>query len=151
MDENEIMRYMYRYKNYFGTHPRDKLGPKLARNQGIIINTDKSTGPGEHWVAIYMGQKAIYFDSFGLPPLHNEIFNYLDEISQIGWFYNTIDFQSIYQDTCGLHSIYFLCCMFDSQDFHQFAQVFSHSTDANDILARMLYKITQSTKKGITN
>ena len=147
MDENQIFQYLRRYRNYLGTYPRDRLGPRLSVNQGLIINTDTASGPGEHWVAIYMGEKAIYFDSFGLPPLHQEIIDYLDRISPIGWFHNTIDFQSIYQDTCGLHSIYFLCCMFDSQDFGQFTQVFSHSTHINDILAGMLYKMDRSRRE----
>ena len=143
MDENQINRYLSRYRNYLGTFARDELSFIIHKNQGIIINTDKSDGPGLHWVAIYMDERAIYFDSFGLPPLHKEIIIHLDTISPYGWYYNTVNFQSIYQDTCGLHAAYFIISMIETRDFESFMSVFRHSTHINDVLTKLLYKITK--------
>ena len=37
--------------------------------KAYIVNTDISTDPGEHWVAIYFRRdQDIYFDSYGRPP-----------------------------------------------------------------------------------
>ena len=37
--------------------------------KAYIVNTDISTDPGEHWVAIYVGiDQVIFFDSYGRPP-----------------------------------------------------------------------------------
>ena len=37
--------------------------------KAYIVNTDISTDPGEHWVAIYFRRdQVIYFHSYGRPP-----------------------------------------------------------------------------------
>ena len=42
--------------------------------KAYIINTDNSDKPGEHWVTLYFkDDKAIYFDSYGQPPLEDYI------------------------------------------------------------------------------
>ena len=50
---------------------KDKLpvGKKPLQVRAFIVNTDLAIDPGQHWVALYFkGNKAIYFDSYGLPP-----------------------------------------------------------------------------------
>lgn len=54
----------------FRIFPVDKL-PKRLTAGTYIINSDVSTGPGEHWVALYSGPKQEYtviYDSFGVTP-----------------------------------------------------------------------------------
>jgi len=140
MNSLEIINYLKNFKNFCGVFSRDQINIKLEKNCGIIINTDTSDGPGEHWVAIYFSKSAIYFDSFGLPPLHDEITKYLNSISPDGWHYNRICFQSLYQDTCGMYCIFFLTCMFKYNCFDHFIEVFKHTTHTNDIIAKLVYK-----------
>lgn len=140
MNTLEINNYMKKYKNFIGTFPCDKLNFHLPKYHGIIVNTDKSNGPGEHWVAIYMGEYAIYFDSFGLAPMQDEITEYLDTLSPHGWAHNTIAFQSMYQDTCGMHCIYFLICMLKFNSFNEYIELFNDNTHNNDIISKILYK-----------
>ena len=63
---------------------RDLL-PQLKPSdvRAYIVNTDKSDQPGEHWIAIYFynDKKAFYFDSYGIPPLHNDITTFLERNS----------------------------------------------------------------------
>lgn len=48
----------------------------MKNDDAFVINTDKSTGPGTHWVCCIKKQGVIlYFDSYGLPPLQNLIDN----------------------------------------------------------------------------
>lgn len=142
MNTYEINRYLANYIQFFGTYPRDMLPRALARGGGIVVNTDKSTNPGLHWVAIYLSSDgyAVYFDSFGLPPMHIEIIKFLNDISPIGWFHNAITFQSLYTDTCGMYCVYFLANFFNGKDFELFRSIFNHSTKINDRLAKILYK-----------
>ena len=44
------------------------LGKKPLQAKAFIVNTDLARDPGQHWVALYCkGNKAIHFDSHGLP------------------------------------------------------------------------------------
>jgi hypothetical protein len=142
MNTLEINNYMKNHKNFLGTFPCDKLNFHLPKFCGIIVNTDKSDEPGEHWVAIYRGDCAIYFDSFGLAPMQEEIIHYLDTVSPNGWVHNTIPFQSIYQDTCGMHCIYFLISMLKFNSFSEYCELFNDTTHNNDIMSKLLYKCT---------
>ena len=45
----------------------------------FIINTDDSTGPGEHWVLVFFTghNRGIYFDSYGLDVMDTRIQDFL--------------------------------------------------------------------------
>ncbi len=144
MNTQEIDRYMKKYKNYGGTFACDRLHYDLPLYSGLIVNTDESHEPGQHWVAIYRSDSGIiYFDSFGLPPIEEKIEEYLDKIAPRGWYYNSVGFQSMYQDTCGMHCIYFLICMFKFNSFQQYLDLFNKSKHENDILSKLIYKLTK--------
>ena len=50
------------------------VGKKPLQTKAFIVNTDLAIDPGQHWVALYFkGNKAIYFDSYGLPPLKDHV------------------------------------------------------------------------------
>ena len=51
---------------YRGTFPSDQI-PKLRPNQCCILNLDKSTEPGSHWIALARGSgtQSYVYDSFG--------------------------------------------------------------------------------------
>ena len=142
MNTCEINKYLNNFIHFFGTYPKDLLPKALAKKAGIVINTDNSNQPGEHWVAVFLRPNgyAEYFDSFGMPPMHMEIIEFLDNISPLGWFYNTIGFQSIYQNTCGMYCVYYLANYFNGGDFDLFRSIFNHSSSLNDRLAKILYK-----------
>ena len=64
----QIDNYLRKNESYLGTFPLDRL-PDLPNKfpKSIIINTDQSNKPGDHWIAIVLTEKhAYYFDSFGL-------------------------------------------------------------------------------------
>lgn len=56
----------------------DTLPVKPHRKESGIVNLDKSSGIGTHWVAYYKnGKQVIYFDSYGNLRPPREIVNYL--------------------------------------------------------------------------
>ena len=54
--------------------------------KAYIINTDTSDKPGEFWVAIYFrnNNEAIYFDSYGQPPLEDYILPFIQRNPDTG-------------------------------------------------------------------
>ncbi len=74
---------------------------KPSHVKAYIINTADSHNSGEHWVAVifYPNGKAMYFDSYGLPPLHREISHFIQNNSR-SWTYNNQPIQSILGKVC---------------------------------------------------
>ena len=94
---------------FLGVFPRDQLPRKPRYPSCFIINTDRSTSPGQHWLAFYydMNGKCEFFDSFGLHPSAYRLKTYIDQTSR-GWTYNSIQYQSIKTKTCGYFSFLYL-------------------------------------------
>ena len=76
--------------------------------KACIVNTDISTDPGEHLVAIYFRRdQAIYFDSYGRPPEENYVLTCLERNSA-KWNHNTECLQSPWSKVCGMWCIYII-------------------------------------------
>ena len=57
-------------KHFRGVFVRDQLPKKTQKEEFGIVNTGDSSTQGFHWVCWHKeGDKKIYFDSYGLPPL----------------------------------------------------------------------------------
>ncbi|GFT59535.1 uncharacterized protein TNCV_3406341 [Trichonephila clavipes] len=60
---------------YFqGVYSRDTL-PPLQENMCAIVNSDDSSQPGTHWLALFVNDKREleFYDSFGQPPVFYNI------------------------------------------------------------------------------
>ncbi len=65
-------------KNFRGVFMRDQLPERPNNVETGIINLDKKSGPGTHWVAYAIDPRGIiYFDSYGLSP-PEEFLNYVN-------------------------------------------------------------------------
>lgn len=86
---------------------RDQLPTlKPGHVKAYIVNTDISSEPGEHWVAIFFkDHKAIYFDSYGLPPIP-EWKRFMDNNSGT-WIFNQTRLQGL-SFVCGIYCLYVL-------------------------------------------
>ncbi len=88
--------------------PVDKLPPKI-RNGSFVINADVSTGPGTHWVGLYMGSNqeyTIHFDPFG-GAIDPRILKFAKTGSKRVVSIKTQS-QDIDASSCGYWAIYFL-------------------------------------------
>lgn len=83
--------------------PKSKIKKKPAC---FIINTDPSSLPGTHWVALYFPKsgKTNYFDSFGAKPNIKPIINFINNNSR-SYVYNTNQLQNVFSTVCGNY-----CC-----------------------------------------
>lgn len=102
-------------KIFRGVFALDKIPLKIMpRPSLLIINTDKSNKPGQHWIAIHIPSRgyAEYFDSYGRPPMQNEFKTFLKRNTK-KYRYNRIQLQSPTSDYCGMYACMFLlykCC-----------------------------------------
>ena len=89
---------------------------------GLVINTDRSDGPGEHWVAVFLDGKGCgeYFDSFGLPPLRKGIITFMNRNCPVMWSYNTTTVQEFDETVCGNWCVNFLKAKFAGLKFDEF-------------------------------
>ena len=73
----EIQKYYENELRFNGVYSRDNLPYKI--NDGTyIMNLDKYSDIGTHWVAFYVNNNdVIYFDSFGVEHIPNDIKNLL--------------------------------------------------------------------------
>lgn len=111
MDTLEIVKVMRGHsktnKYFKGVFASDKLPhTKVKRPSCFIINTDPSTKPGTHWVAIYFPNKGKpeYFDSFGLKPKIKSILSFISRDNK-GFTYNRKQLQNVFSTVCGNY-----CC-----------------------------------------
>ena len=99
---------------YFrGVFLLDTLPRKPNKKECGIVNFDKSSGPGTHWVAWYKnGKTKIYFDSYGVqPPL--EVIQYLGSSIH----YNTDQLPTAGEVFCGHLCLYVLKELSDGHPF----------------------------------
>ena len=98
MDTLTINKLLKKERCYLGTFSRDTLPRSIKNNFLFIVNTDPSTKPGEHWVAISKNSDGTgeYFDSYGLPPLHKEFITFMYECFPKGLNLNNSPLQCLH-------------------------------------------------------
>lgn len=136
MKTHEINVALNFFKNFVGTFACDSLPTApLPQTCGLVINTDPSYQPGKHWVAVFIAKKkAIYFDSFALPPLQEPIIQFLDRHCPGGYKWNKVVLQAPVSVKCGQFCIAFLKVMLSGQSFADFLRLFTRDTVFNDLL-----------------
>ena len=107
--------------HFLGCFPLDGLPPfPTSFPKSMIINTQPSGHPGEHWVALVLTEtNCYYFDSFGLPTAPLNIHMYLQpHYKQIIYLdYRIQDSSSNY---CGAYCVSFVLHVQDNLSYDQF-------------------------------
>ena len=123
----------YNSKGFKGVYAIDEISQipiqGTTNKMGVILNLDKSSQPGSHWVALYIdadGDKSVeYYDSYGEDPpesLLRDIKSVVDKINPdtyLKFKINKIKQQSDSSDTCGIHSMKFLIDRFSGKPFKE--------------------------------
>ena len=101
----------------------------------MIINTDHSSGPGIHWVAlILLANECLYFDPFGVGILEAEILDYIKSRYQSFGYSNTC-IQDIKSKKCGAFCVAFILGVKNKTDYNNFIASFNSSyLKQNDII-----------------
>jgi len=100
---------MLEIPQFIGVFSRDKLPLRPKFRESAIINLDKESGTGTHWVAYRkIGKQVKYYDSFGnlTPPI--ELQKYFEGCN-IEYNYNT--YQKYNTTNCGHLCLQFLSCI----------------------------------------
>lgn len=130
-------------KSFIGTFPSDRL-PNLPLKKkkclSLIINTDPSTEPGEHWTAVYLCKRKVeYFDSYGLPPLDPAVQKFLDfHSSNRGWEWCATQTQYVSSQMCGSFCIAYIKARDSGISYKKYSESFSIDLKKNDLIVRKL-------------
>ena len=133
MNTKEIERFLEAdpvcRRVFQGVFSADTLPPQPRL---LVCNTDESTKPGQHWIAIHVDTcgRGEYFDSFGQEP--NEHFEVYMNRHCRNWTFNRKQLQSIISSFCGYY-----CCMFcvlrcRRMDMTRMVKMFTTDTAFND-------------------
>ena len=141
MDTSVIRKLLRKFKCFKGVYPSDRLPYNFKPPINIIINTDPSYKPGEHWVCISINTnlKGYYFDSFGLPPLKKDIIDFLDKKCKKGWKYNKYSLQHLTSTTCGHYCVTYIIFRCQGYSPKYYLSKFNNNTLENDERMRKLY------------
>ena len=124
-----------------GVFAIDQL-PK-CENGAYVVNTAKSTHPGQHWVAVYVtGNKVEYFDSYGGEP-SSHLKRWWRKRS---WTYNAVPLQSALTSVCGQYCIYYLIHRCRDITLEEMLLDFCADVDYND---QMVYDFVDEKLDGL--
>ena len=73
---SEIQKYYQNEHKFNGVYSGDNLSSKI-RDRAYVINLDKYSDIGTHWVALYV-YNITYFDSFGVEHIPKRIKAFID-------------------------------------------------------------------------
>lgn len=142
MDSKQIFKTLSsnkETKKYFiGVYASNELPHSIKKRPACLIaNTDPSSRPGSHWIAIYIPSrgKSIFFDSYGREPWDERFQKFLINANngRKNYFsYNTKSIQSIFSDFCGQYCCVFLynLCKYQNKKWKSFFKMFK----TNDVI-----------------
>lgn len=127
LSTSEIEELLKPISQFVGVYPCDAIPNFSSRPCALIVNTDTANEPGEHWIAIILKEKgkALYFDSFGFPPLISSMQKYINENAPNGFKYNCITLQHPNSKTCGLYCAAFVALWSRKWTLRMFTNFFS--------------------------
>ena len=149
MNTSTIRKLLKTYKCFKGVFASDMLPYSANLPLNIIVNTDPSYKPGQHWVAISIDAKGhgYYFDSFGFPPLVKNIFKFISEKAFNGWSYNRRQLQNVMSSTCGNYCVLFIIFKCNNLSNKEFFFNFGRDTAKNDTNMLKIFKNFSFVKK----
>lgn len=139
LSDLDIEAYYKHNKSFGGCFSKDRAF-ELKDNHFYILNMDHPSGPGTHWILVYLlnPKVGIYFDSFGAPP-PTTILSYMRKHRAIN-YRNICDFQSLYSSSCGWFCIYVTDNLLNGRSFDSIERDFSTNIRANEALLRKYFK-----------
>ena len=121
---DEIEFYLRANSHFMGCFGINNLPKRLKFPCSLIINTDPTTEPGDHWLGLYLTKnKCFYFDSFGLGIMDQSIVTFLKQ------HYNKVTvnnecIQHHNSDKCGLFCVAFIKKVKSTNSYKKFISNF---------------------------
>ena len=101
------MDYYVNEPQFNGVYSRDNL-PGMIKKGAYVINLHKYNDIGTHWIALYVRNNCIYFDSFGVEHIPNEIKQFIGNKDTISNIFRLQAYDSI---MCGYFCLAFIDVM----------------------------------------
>lgn len=111
----------------------------------LVINTDPSHKPGQHWVCVYLisPSHCEYFDSYGIAPYVSDIKLWLRQFNNVTVSYKQV--QSELSSVCGQHCIFFLTQRCLNKSMREITSLFENTILFDRFVARFVSKLINST------
>ena len=115
MDSLTLDKQLSSVQHFLGAYPFDLLPPKPRTvDFSLVINTDKSTLPGDHWLVLLRKDSTVYFiDSYGRN--YNDFTFEKDFTNTVKKYvgdekihHNKIWLQRLTSNVCGMYCVYFV-------------------------------------------
>ena len=136
-----LKKNMYSKKSFFGVLAKDQLPQKVKWPSSFVVNTDKSSKPGEHWLTFFYNKngKCEFFDPLGFSPKYYNLDKYLETTSN-EYYYNSQQIQGIFSEYCGYYCTLFILIKSLNYNLEFFLQLFGKDTKINDLIIKELLK-----------
>lgn len=143
MYTNEINLVMKNVPNFLGVYSRDNLPIPEEYPFSLICNTDLQFEDGTHWIAIYVDSdgKGTYFDSYAMPPIHEEFKEFLNTFCQNGQSWNKTKLQCNTCITCGEYCCIYIILRNSGFSHKQVLGFFDRDPEINDKIVREIFDI----------
>lgn len=112
--------------SFIGVYPCDVHPVTKKKNFSLIFNTGKKDSSGEHFIAISVSNKKVfYFDPFGEKPSNTDILKYITSLKRkLTW--NTRKIQHDTSSFCGFYCLAYLVSIKRKMSFSRFKSLFSN-------------------------
>jgi hypothetical protein len=148
---NSALRHNASTRRYFlGCYPSDRIPKSNVFPYCVIVNTDDSKSPGQHWVAmnVLSPARVEYFDSLGVwPPSVASIHTFLNGFEHCSHI--TTPLQSAYSGCCGKYAVYFLLRRF--RDAQSFDSIVEHLRQCKTLPDRLVSAYVNRTFRDVFN
>ena len=135
-----------RTDNFLGAYAFDELPVNPGHDFSVIVNTQPSSEPGEHWLPIIFKNGIFHFiDSYGRSPMNllfsTEFRNKIkDYFKGYKYKYNPRMIQDIFSNACGYYSIYFIHEM-EYKSMKAALDIFGKNFKKNDALVKEIVNL----------
>jgi hypothetical protein len=120
---------------FIGVFPLDAIPAKLKSSTCVIINSDPSHLPGEHWLAVTVDKDGhcCFFDSFAKPAaFYGKRFEKLLSGTDKDYWRSKVTVQQATSNVCGFHVVYFTAQWLRSIDCNRIMDSYHSSPKVND-------------------
>ena len=137
---NEILKGLLG-PHFLGTYARNGMPTCVVPPFSLVCNTDPNTETGEHWIAVHVDEEGNgeYFDSYGLPPLHDAFENFLNRHCKT-WTWNDRQIQQLASTVCGQHCIFYLTHRYLGLSLQEIRSFFTEDFRDNDRIVESYVK-----------
>ena len=135
----EISEYYKNEPRFNGVYTRNNLPSKIKKG-AYVINLDEYENTGTHWVSLFVkANKVIYFDSFGIEPIPEEIYKFINNNNNIKG--NIFRIQAEDSIMCRYFCIEFINYMLKGKKLLDYTNLFSpNDFKKNDRIIKRIFK-----------